>query len=460
MSMLGLYKLLFMTELLLAEALVSFRLKKRRYFVLRCIAAIIVCYAFALLFPLPERDAYTWWYTSLMFILMFGVTFAALLAVFRISVQTAVFCAITAYTVQHFAYETFSLIYNVSGLEGGFDMYSGSAFDSQNFSTGTLISILIYLDVYVLSYGIAFYFLGLRLKHFESGELHLKKFYMIFTSSLLLLIDVILNAVVVYIIEGYNNTYSIIVGIYNVLCCILVLYMQINMLEVSDMKEEMEMTSRLLRQSQKQYELQKENLKFINVKIHDMRHQMLRFAGRGKLDEDEVAEMNRAISVYDASVNTGNEALDVILTEKSLVCVNKDIRLTCLIECSRLEFMREGDLYALFGNMLDNAIDAASEITEKDRRCVSLNVRNVGDMISISTENYFVGDLNFGADGLPRTRKSAEEGHGFGMLSIKGVVNKYGGTVSVVTNGNIFRINILIPCKSVRAAAAEKDVSQ
>ena len=57
------------------------------------------------------------------------------------------------------------------------------------------------------------------------------------------------------------------------------------------MKEEMEMASRLLRQSQKQYELQRENLKFINVKIHDMRHQMLRFANSGKLDEEELQEL-------------------------------------------------------------------------------------------------------------------------------------------------------------------------
>ena len=445
MSMLSLYKLLFMTELLLAEALVSFRLKRRKLFVLRLIAALAVCYVVAVFFPMPERIAYSWWYTSLMFILLFSVTLGALLLVFRISVSTAVFCAITAYTVQHFAYETFSLIYNISGLEGGFDMYPGSAFDINNFTTGTAISILIYLDVYVITYGITFYIINSRLKFFESGEVHLKKFYMIFMSSLLLLIDVILNAVVVYIIEGYNNTYTLIVGIYNVLCCILVLYMQMNMLAVSDMKAEMEMTSRLLRQSQKQYELQKENLKFINVKIHDMRHQMLRFANKGQLEEGELAEMNKAIAVYDALVKTGNEALDVILTEKNLLCVNKDIRLNCLIESNRLDFMREGDLYALFGNMLDNAIEAASGITDKDRRCVSLNVRNVGKMISISTENYFLGEVDFDADGLPRTSKSAEEGHGFGMLSIKGVVVKYGGTVSAVTNDNIFRLNILIP---------------
>ena len=166
MSMLSLYKLLFMTELLLAEGLVSFRLKRRKLFVLRLIATLAVCYVVAVFFPMPERIAYSWWYTSLMFILLFSVTLGALLLVFRISVSTAVFCAITAYTVQHFAYETFSLIYNISGLEGGFDMYSGSAFDINNFTTGTAISILIYLDVYVITYGITFYIINSRLKFF------------------------------------------------------------------------------------------------------------------------------------------------------------------------------------------------------------------------------------------------------------------------------------------------------
>ena len=53
MSMRSLYKLLFMTELLLAEGLASFRLEKRRYFALRCIAAVNLFSLVAPLFPFP-----------------------------------------------------------------------------------------------------------------------------------------------------------------------------------------------------------------------------------------------------------------------------------------------------------------------------------------------------------------------------------------------------------------------
>ena len=49
-------------------------------------------------------------------------------------------------------------------------MYSGSAFDLQNFTTGTLISILIYLDVYVLAYGIAFTFWGCASKFLKTAN--------------------------------------------------------------------------------------------------------------------------------------------------------------------------------------------------------------------------------------------------------------------------------------------------
>lgn len=445
MSMLGLYKILFMTELLLAEGLLAFRLIRRGRFVLRLIAAVAVCYAAAFLFPLPERVAYSWWYTSLMFVLLFCISFGALVFVFKAPLSTVAFYAITAYTVQHLAYEAFSLIYNLAGLDAGFDMYSGSAFDPSNFSYGTVLSVLIYFNVYLLVYGFSVYFLSPHIKCGDGGRIYLKKFYMIFMSALLLCIDVILNAVVVYIFEDYNKTYTVVVGIYNVLCCLLVLYIQVSMVDAGNMKEEMKLTSRLLSQSQKQYELQRESIKLINVKAHDLRHQMLRFANNGRLDSDELEEIDRAVALYDASVNTGNEALDVILTEKSILCVNKDIHLACMVENDLLGFMREGDLYALFGNMLDNAIEAVSSLAEGDKRRIALTVRRVGDMISISTENYFSGGLDMGADGLPRTSKAAEEGHGFGMLSIKVVAKKYGGTVSVVAKDNVFRMNILIP---------------
>ena len=47
-------------------------------------------------------------------------------------------------------------------------------------------------------------------------------------------------------------------------------------------------------------------------------------------------------------------------------------------------------------------------------------------------------------DGLPVTSKDSDY-HGFGVLSIRHVARKYNGTMTIRTDGNLFRLDILIP---------------
>lgn len=431
-----------MTELLIAEGLFTFRMKKRSYFWLRLIVALAVCYTVAAFYPLSPKFSYSWWYSSLMFLVLFAVTFGGLLFLFRITPVTALFCAITAYTLQHVAYELFTLVVNVFQLDGSLDMYGSGIMDFTTFNQGTLISCLIYADIYIVSYGVAYLLLGKQFRRDE--EIQLKSLTLMCFGALILLIDVVLNAVVVYIAE-YNREYSLVVCVYNTLCCILVFYIQVSLISTREMQREMSDMSEMLRQAQRQYTLQKENINLINLKCHDLRHQMLRISGSGKIDEEELNEINEAISIYDATVKTGNEVLDIVLTEKSLICREKEIKLTCMADCAKLDFMREGDLYVLFGNMVDNAIEAAMSVEEPEKRCIGFNVSVVGSFISVTENNYFTGELRFSSDGLPETTKKDTNYHGFGMRSIEAVVNKYGGSLSVQVNEDIFRLNILIP---------------
>ena len=52
-----------------------------------------------------------------------------------------------------------------------------------------------------------------------------------------------------------------------------------------------------------------------------------------------------------------NYVIDVVLVERSLQCEKAGIRLSCMIDGSKFEFMRQPDIYSLFVNILDNAID-------------------------------------------------------------------------------------------------------
>ena len=68
------------------------------------------------------------------------------------------------------------------------------------------------------------------------------------------------------------------------------------------------------------------------------------------------------------------------------------------------------------------------------------------DMISMNFENYCTETLQI-ENGLPVTSKQDKNYHGFGMKSIRYVVNKYDGSMHVGMNGNLFVLNILIPIR-------------
>ena len=72
MTWLALYKIVFMSELLLAEALLVYRYPKRNGFAWRLPLALLLCYAAALFYP--SRFNSTWFASSLMFIFLFAVT--------------------------------------------------------------------------------------------------------------------------------------------------------------------------------------------------------------------------------------------------------------------------------------------------------------------------------------------------------------------------------------------------
>ena len=219
-----------------------------------------------------------------------------------------------------------------------------------------------------------------------------------------------------------------------------------SMVKKQNAEYEKEVISELFRQYQKNYRVQEESIQLINRKCHDFKHRIRMFASdQGIADKEAVEELSDLISIYDTSIRTGNDALDIILTEKSLLCREKGITLTCLADGKSISFMKSGEVYALFGNILDNAIEAVMNVDDRDKRCINLHVTRKSGIIAISSDNYFQGELAFTADGLPKTTKAADGNHGFGMKSIRALAESYGGMLYVTADDHIFRMSIVIP---------------
>ncbi|MCH5351448.1 MAG: sensor histidine kinase [Clostridiales bacterium] len=440
MTSLWWYKLLFVTELIIAETAITFHFERRKLWGLRLPAALAVIYLFVIFFPLPEGVAYSGWYLSLMFMLIFAVTLCGVLFVFRITVANGVFCAITAYTIQHLSFEIYTIFSTAFSFGSRDDMYGNAMVDLSSFNSGLAVVILVYVDIFILIGGITYY---LMRKYLRDNTKIKVNGTMLLYSALILLVDVVLNAFVVYIPEKHN-AYEIIIGIFNVLCCLLVLYIQMSVVKRRDIEKEMEDMKATISQMHKQYVLRKESIDVINRKCHDLRYQMSRFAATGRVDMEEFRKIEEAINIYDSTVKTGNEVLDVILTEKTLLCRENGVQLTCMADCSRFNFIHEGELYALFGNLIDNAVEAALSIDEVEKRYIGLNIHAVGDIISIVIENYYNGEIEL-SGGLPKTSKGDENYHGYGLKSVDMIVKQYAGNLTITANDGIFRVTILIP---------------
>lgn len=443
------YKLLFMTELLIADFLFCTRLERKPFFILRAAGGVVLCYAVALLFPLVS---FTGWYASLMFVCLFAASLAPVKLAYKTSWANAFFCTTTAYTVQHLAYQLYALVSSLTGLGKDTGMYGEAIFDFSQLGLGSLFVALVYVDIFIAIYWGAFLFLGRRLG--KGGEIKLKNIYLLVLAGIILLVDIILNAFVVYIEEGYDKTYEIVTCIYNVLCCLLVFYIQLSVVNARKMRQEIETASQLLHQARQQYDISKENINLINMKCHNLKHQVRQFAQKGGIDGAAVSEIEDMISIYDAAVQTGNEALDVILTEKSLLCHSRGIKLTCMADCSELGFISDSDLYVLFGNAVDNAIEAVMRLGDESKRYIGLTVHTVGALVTLNMNNYFAGECEFDADGMPLTTKSDKDYHGYGMKSIRAIVDKYGGDLSVVVSKDVFNLNIFFPLPGSKAPAA------
>lgn len=435
------YKIIFVIEILFSLHLLSFYLPKKKYPVCRYILTILSCLLIAIIFPLFKNVSYSWWYSSIMFLILFTCCAISLYFVYNISIQNIFLISITAYTSQHLAYQAYNVLTTFLSIEEKLSFISyGDIPLNVNITYLNIISFSILLIVYVIIYTIVFIIFNERI---NKDEAKISNFSIVLISGLILLIDIIINSIIIYSDKFQGKEVSIIICTYNILCCLMVLFLLFNILNIKQLKTELTITSQLLNKAEEQYKQNKENVDLINIKCHDLKHQIRNFGNKANISNETVKELENIINIYDSNIKTNNDALDLILTEKSLLCQKKNINLKCFADCSKLNFITEADLYSLFGNMIDNAIEAVTKIEDVNKRSISLIVRNALSCTSIFISNYYEGKIILDNNGMPKTTKLNNGYHGYGLKSIKLIVDKYNGDFKIDIKDNIFMIQIL-----------------
>lgn len=273
-------------------------------------------------------------------------------------------------------------------------------------------------------------------------------------SSMLIAIAVFLMSNISYVYQDTPFSASMSGGLFYVRTLVdfagvvILLSMQDRWRELG-LSRELDITNTILKRQYEQYQMSKENVELINRKYHDLKHQIgiIRAEQNSEKKEAYLQELEEDIRMYEAQNKTGNSVLDTIITGKNLYCVQHDINFTCVADGTLLDFMSTMDICTIFGNALDNAIEAQEKIGDAQKRIVKVAVYAQNSFLVIRVENYCEEELSE-SEMLPGTTKKDKEYHGFGLKSMKTTAERYGGTMTFHLENGWFTLRFLIPMPS------------
>ena len=179
--------------------------------------------------------------------------------------------------------------------------------------------------------------------------------------------------------------------------------------------------------------------KDVRAMKHDMNNHLVVVKRLIEQDDRKEAEkyleaMDAGYGLNDSTVRTGNPVTDIIISEKKREAEELGIRYEADFEYPAKGNVEAFDICILLSNALTNAMEAARETTEAyiivkgwtNRNAFLIDVKN-------SCSKNLMTD---GETGLPVSNKKDREDHGFGLINMKRVAEKYYGTMEIKQDGN------------------------
>ena len=130
--------------------------------------------------------------------------------------------------------------------------------------------------------------------------------------------------------------------------------------------------------------------------------------------------------------------LNIIINDKAEECEKKGISFNIDIQPVNLDYMQSIDITTIFGNILDNAIEACEKAEEKEIR---LRIYPFNGLIYVELSNTFRVPIHMGKSGRPQSIKG--EGHGIGLENVENALRQYNGDIQYTIEDGYFKVEIM-----------------
>ena len=403
-------------RILIAEILLVSTQERRKGFLARFLPCLAIIFVWPYVIGMQPEWLMIGEWISLSNILVYALCLFTIGFCYKIDFYQVLFFGAVAGAMEHF-YDASQRLLHIT-------LFSGIDYTIWRWIR-LLLLILIYSGLYVLF------------------ARHLKKEMNDTSKSGYVVVVYLFAIIIIYGTSMYTqDSYDPIYKLYEMISCFLLMFAIYMIHNWQSLNVQNEMIKMLLSQEKKQYQMLKDNNELFDYKYHDIK-QILASIKHNSAAENALSSTKELVESYESLVESNNPTLNIILGEKKFVCQRNQIDFTYIIDGSELSFMDEADMYSLFGNAMDNAIERLLKEPE-ERRVVSLRVMNKVGFIVISIENYCSESPLF-ENGIPKTTKDTGEFHGFGIKSILHVVKKYGGEAFISVEDECFSLKIIFP---------------
>ena len=180
--------------------------------------------------------------------------------------------------------------------------------------------------------------------------------------------------------------------------------------------------------------------------IHDIRQQQILLADyleRGQVEEAKAYLKETSASLCRKTQNrySGIATVDFILNYKENA--GRERGISFQIEANVLFCpLKESEMCILLGNLLDNAMEAVEDL-EPEKRGVSVHMRTENRMFFLEIKNAYLGPRRK-AEGRYLTTKENDKMHGFGLESVRQIVDGNGGMLEIQDDGSVFEVSVIL----------------
>lgn len=415
----------FSLELFLYVGLFSFRFDRRRFFVPRLLLSLSLIVGYTLLWDLGngilavDIPCYT-----LLFLLAIGLIYFC----FDIPFLSSVFLATAGYTCQHFTYKAIQIF--LLWIEIGIPSLRDNG----------ILANVIYILFYLVFIPFFYFFFARKIKARDEELMNNRR-------TILIAVAILLGATTMNLffenaIEPFDQVSLFLVcSFYDLLCSILALFFLFQLFFQGKMLREYKERRNLWAQEKKQLEINKENFDYLMILAHDLKHIVEDIDASSQ--SERVKELNSRLLAFGSALKTGNESLDLVLAERKQNMDRNKIAITVMADGSCLSFLSPTDCYALFMNLIDNAIEALLQVEDSNARSLSLSIRKEMGLVFIHEENPYQGTIAF-QNGRPLSKKTDGFPHGIGVSSMQRVCSSYGGEITFHAKNGVFSVDIVL----------------